>query len=74
MNLNSTEILKRNLIDAGCEAHMIEEWIQCYENKDKEKQLRLLIKHRAQLLEKIHANQKQMECLDYLIYNTRKNK
>lgn len=72
--INSTDKLKKNLIDAGCEANMIKECIACYEKQDKEKQLKLLIEHRVHLLEKLHADQKQMECLDYLIYNTRKNK
>lgn len=71
---DSIENLKRNLIDAGCELQMIQECLQCYETKDKEKQLKLLMIYRSHLLEKIHLNQKQMECLDYLIYEIKKNK
>lgn len=70
---DSIENFKKNLIDAGCETHMIYECLDCYEKKDKEKQLRLLMLYRKHLLEKIHQNQKQMECLDYLIYNMRKD-
>ena len=31
-------------------------------------QLRLLYRHRAALLDRLHQDQKQIDCLDYLIY------
>ena len=35
---------------------------------DWEQQRRLLSGHRKHLLEKLHRNQRRIDCLDYLIY------
>ncbi|MGF7144498.1 hypothetical protein HNQ56_002929 [Anaerotaenia torta] len=61
----------RNLLDAGCSRGFAEDF---FELEDKQKKLRLLSCHRCSLLDKIHEHQKQLDCLDYLIYSIRDNK
>lgn len=61
-----------NLKDAGCD----EEFICSYENlltqqKTKE-QLDMLSAYRKKLLDELHTVQKHIDCLDYLIYKTKK--
>lgn len=60
----------QNLQDAGCKPEMIE----CFaKSDDKERQIRILASQRKQLLEEYHILNEKLTCLDYLIYNLRKN-
>lgn len=68
---NSVEI-KLCLQDAGCQKQMIDEYMESIEQHDLNKQLFLLKKQKCLLLEKLHENQKQIDCLDYLIYTMKK--
>lgn len=58
-----------NLKDAGCELFLIDRFLKL----EKREQLKLLAAHRKQLLDKLHINQKQIDCLDYLIFNLEQN-
>ncbi|HHV10964.1 MAG TPA: hypothetical protein GXX75_11870 [Clostridiales bacterium] len=62
------EKVYRNLLDAGCSRDFAGDFFQL---EDKQKKLRLLSCHRCSLLDKIHEYQKQLDCLDYLIYSMR---
>jgi len=61
-----------NLVDAGCNSELISQFMNLLECGDKESGLSLLTKHRRFLLECYHADQKRIDCLDYLIYRLRK--
>lgn len=62
----------QNLRDAGCD----DATIQCFMEKiqsDKQAQgVQLLQKHRCSLLDKLHKDQKQIDCLDYLLFMVKK--
>ena len=58
---------RNNLVDAGCSEHFIAEFDQLYGNA----RICRLKEHRRELLDGIHAEQKKLECLDYLIYQLR---
>lgn len=62
--------LLQNLKDAGCEQKLIGEFFKL----EKSAQFRLLAKYRSSLLDKLHNNQKQIDCLDYLIFNLKEYK
>ena len=69
---DKNEKIYRNLLDAGCNSDFADDFIQL---KDIQKKLHLLSCLRCALLVKIHAYQKQLYCLDYLIYSMKdKNK
>ncbi len=61
--------LRRNLKDAGCGAAAIEKFFQLQKAGKVREQLHLLSRQRAELLKKVHENQKKIDCLDYLLYN-----
>ncbi len=61
--------LIRNLKDAGCGASLRAEIIALHESGNIREELRLLAHLRSALLEKLHAEQKKIDCLDYLIFH-----
>ena len=61
--------LVRNLRDAGCGPLLIEKILALHESGNIREELRLLAAQRSSLLEKVHAVQKKVDCLDYLVFN-----
>ncbi len=66
------ESLIQNLKDAGCEACMITDFMANMDRGKIAEGIKLLQNHRAFLLMNIHKGQKQIDCLDYLIYQMKK--
>lgn len=62
----------QDLKDAGCTDEMIEKFMALQDSDDEEQQIRLLSGHRKHLLEKLHREEKRIDCLDYLIYQMKK--
>ena len=71
-NKMTTQDLILNLKAAGFEAEMIEQYLACREHGKMKEQIKLLAERRADLLEYIHKKEKQIGCLDYLVYQIRK--
>ena len=58
----------QNLRDAGCDEDKINAFIKdIWEDKISDG-LKLLSTHRRSLLDHLHEKQKQIDCLDYLVY------
>lgn len=72
INQLSKENIEQNLRDAGCDIHSIEEFMNCRENYSVQKQILFLKCQKCGLLEKLHEAQKNIDCLDYLIYMIKK--
>ena len=72
MSLDHRDAIVQNLEAAGCSTEMIENFPQCLDENQKEKQLELLEIHREQLLAEVHKEEKKISCLDYLIYQIKK--
>ena len=66
------DMIRQNLIDAGCDKKFIAEFLTCFE--DKKKCEKLLAMHRKELLDKIHKEEQQISCLDYLVYTMKKER
>lgn len=64
------EMLVRNLQDIGLDNESIDKFLSLHQHHE---QLQILYNQRCKLLEKIHADQKQIDCLDYLVYIIKKN-
>lgn len=60
--------LRENLSAAGLEAEKIDSYIRCWTSSDIPGQLNLLAARRAELLANVHKEEKQIACLDYLVY------
>ncbi len=63
----------QNLRDAGCGPQTVEEFLTLGAQGDLQGQLCLLSKHRKQLLDRIHREEQQISCLDYLVYEMEKD-
>ena len=64
----------QNLKDPGCTDKMVEKFMALQDSEGEEQQLRLLSGHRKHLLEKLHRDERRIDCLDYLIYQMEKKK
>ncbi|WP_349770191.1 flavodoxin family protein [Hungatella sp.] len=65
--LDNVDTVEGNLKDAGCDETLVKEFIKLIKTGERKRQLRMLEKHRSNLLEEIHKNEKKIECLDYLV-------
>jgi hypothetical protein len=62
-----------NLVDAGCNNELIKQFMDLLKSGRKEAGLSLFAKHRRYLLDCYHADQKKIDCLDYLLYQMNRN-
>lgn len=58
----------QNLIDAGCDEQTTEQYMIFVKEGNVLKILSVLLKYRVSLLNSVHIGQKQIDCLDFLIY------
>ena len=68
-NLSETEVI-RSLQDAGCDKETIEKFMKV--NGNQKEMLNILQKQRSYIFNTLHPIQKELECIDYLIYIIRK--
>ena len=69
----SQQALMQNLKDAGCGRELIRKFMELPETREEEL-INLLTAHREKLLQKIHKEERQITCLDYLIYQIKHRK
>ena len=67
-----SDVLIKNLKDAGCDAKTIEKFMSDLQKGKEESGLKQLAIHRKKLLDSIHKEQKRIDCLDYLVYQMSK--
>lgn len=65
-------ILYQNLIDAGCGEDLIETCMGLAKANRWNRILPLLSRQRIHLLNVVHDGQKQIDCLDFLVYSINK--
>lgn len=68
------EDIIENLKDAGFGHCQIQELLELYKQGQKEKVHKILEKHRKNVLDKVHKNEKQIDCIDYFIYQMERKK
>lgn len=61
-------MLLQNLQDAGCSSEMIRQCATLVKTQQVSLTLVLLAKYRKTLLAQIYEKQKELDCLDYLVY------
>ena len=66
------QALRDNLRDAGCGARTVERFLALEEAGAREEQFLLLSSRRRRILERIHRAERQIDCLDYLVHQMRK--
>lgn len=62
----------QNMKDAGCNEDTINRFLLCDQAGDIKGELKVLSNHRKALLDEIHKGQKEIDCLDYLVYQIEK--
>ena len=63
----------QNLEDAGCSGPFIQQYLKTVETRGGgPERLRLLEERRRDLLSRLHAEQRKLDCLDYLRYQLQK--
>lgn len=67
-------ILRENLLDAGCGQKLTEQIMALLQQGKTAEGLALLAQHRKHLLDCCHAEEKKIDCLDYLVYTVEKSK
>ena len=67
------EAVVTNLADAGCDNELIEQFMDLLKTGSKDGGVSLLAKPPRFLLDCNHADQKRIDCLDYLIYKMNQN-
>ena len=65
---NSEEDIIQNLKDTGCNSKQIQELIELYSAGKIDKIYSIMESYRNKVLNNIHKNEKQIECIDYFIY------
>ena len=70
MNINSNSV-RQNLIDAGCNDNEITRFLESSTTRE---QLLILDTERKGLIDEYHNYAKKLDCLDYLIYQLKKEK
>lgn len=65
-------ILQQNLEDAGCEKEITDKCLKLAHQECWDEIPKLLGNYKNQLLDAMHTNQKQIDCLDFLVYKIRK--
>lgn len=72
MQRNGEYSLYQNLLDAGCSAETAEQYESLAKTGEWSKLLRELEKQKKHLLSALHERQKQIDCLDFLVYDINK--
>lgn len=70
--MEDKDALQQNLIDAGCDAALTDQFISLTGRGREKEALTLLAKHRKSLLENCHTAERKIDCLDYLVYRMEK--
>lgn len=68
------EDVVKNLRDAGCDEATIQAFMNDLHSGKPAKGTKLLEKHRRSLLDHLHAEQKKIDCLDYLLFALQKQR
>ena len=61
--------MRQNLLDAGCSQNQADTILSLYSAGRMDEAKQWLLRHRGFLLEELHAGQRRLDCLDYLLRN-----
>ena len=71
---DSKEAVIQNLRDAGFSLDTIRCFMGYFDKGDWRNQLSLLEEHREGILDRVHEEERQIDCLDYLVYQIKNRK
>lgn len=62
------DAMQQNLLDAGCQEDLANRVCDLMAQGKQTEALKLIAQHRKRILDCCHAEQKKIDCLDYLVY------
>lgn len=62
------DAVRQNLLDAGCRDELASQLCDLLAQGNQKEAMKLIARHRKQVLDCCHAEQKKIDCLDYLVY------
>lgn len=62
------DAMQQNLLDAGCQEDLANRVCALMTQGKQKEALKLIAQHRKRVLDCCHAEQKKIDCLDYLVY------
>lgn len=65
---NEREMLLQNLKDAGCDQQLIDYCLLLFQQNNISEMKRILANYKRKLLETLHMYEKEIDCLDYLMF------
>ena len=65
-------ILIQNLVDAGFDSHTVWACLCLVEEGRQAQLLRILAQQKDALLDTVHQSQRQIDCLDFLVYQIKR--
>ncbi len=68
----AAEAMEQNLKDAGCDVKTRQKFFALADEGKTAEQLLLLSEQRERLLNRVHKDERRITCLDYLVYQMRK--
>lgn len=71
--LNKCEVFLENLKDAGCDERLMESCMELMKNEKMIEIKKMLSNYKDEMMKDIRIRQKEVDCLDYLIYSLEKN-
>lgn len=71
-NVEIAETIRQNLLDAGCDDQQTAQFLTCWRAGQRQAEQELLDAQRCCLLDTLHKIQRQIDCLDYLVYQLRR--
>lgn len=71
--MDKKELLLQNLRDAGCNEAQVQSCMLQMQNWRTRDLLPFLVKHKNDLMREIHSRQKEVDCVDYLLYQIETN-
>lgn len=72
MDYSCRDTIIQTMKDFGCEEGIINDYMKCFDRNDQIGQEKVLTKCRSILLEELHQKQKQIDLLDYMVYQMEK--
>ena len=61
--------MRQNLLDAGCSRSQADTILSLHNAGRVAEAKQWLLRHRLFLMEELHADQRRLDCLDYLLHN-----
>lgn len=68
MDYTCRNTIIQTMLDFGCEKEIIDAYMECFDRHDGVGQKKILEQYRARLLDELHVKQKEIDLLDYMVY------